>query len=388
MTSTPWGLASDLRERERTGTPAQRTRAIRERIHAAMVTSVAERGYAATEVDQVVELAGVTRADFEAQFDGRLHCFVETLEAIVVLAEASMAVDLVRDAPWDARLRRSFETLVDLIVAHPAAARMCLVDAYDAGPEAMAYVDRMTRAAGRRAVAVLEQSPERAGMPRDVARAIIGGLRKVIQTRLYDDRVDELPDLAPALMDWALDYRAPAVPLRAGTPPETVATTAATAIAARTSVGAVEKELPDSFDATLDDAVARMLDATTIAYRGAPDWPHGVRDGFEALFAYLSKNPDTATFISATVWAGPRVMIRLDTALTGFTALLAEGLRGRSGAPGVAAEAIGSSILALAFERISNGAAAALYAIAPTAAFIAIAPSVGTIEACAVINDG
>src|SRR5690606_31520469 len=91
VTATPWGDVRELRTRDLAPEPERRRRAVRERILAAMVTTVAERGYRATRVDDVVELAGVTRADFDALFDDRLDCFVETLEAIVVLAEAAMA---------------------------------------------------------------------------------------------------------------------------------------------------------------------------------------------------------------------------------------------------------------------------------------------------------
>jgi AcrR family transcriptional regulator len=423
VTLTPWG---DMRElRARTPTPGASRRAqdvereLRERIYAATVTTVADRGYPVTRVADIVDLAGVSHGDFHELFDDRLDCFVQTLEAIIVLAEAAMALELARDEPWDARLRRSFDTLIDLIVAQPAAARMCLVDAYVAGPDAVALVDRMTRAAGRRAVAVLEESPERSGIPRNVARAVIGGLRKVIQTRLYGGREDELPGLAPTLMDWALSYRTPPVRLRDAEPPtsaprphprdrddprQRIVDAVTEVVAEEGYVDATVAEITevaamptsafyehfddkrDAFLAALDDAVLRALGVTMPAYRDARDWPRGVHDGLVALFAHLSLDPTLARFTVQTAWGGPEALTRFDATTAGFRALLVEGLRGRSSTSGVVAEAIGSSILALVYEETVRASPGHVYELTPSAAFVALAPSVGAIEACAVIN--
>ncbi len=422
MTVTPWGDVRELRARKPLPEPGGERQDVarrqRERIHAAMVTAVAERGYPATRVADVVELAGVPRASLYELFDDKLDCFVQTLDAIIVLAEAAMAVELVRDEPWDARLRRSFAKLTELIAAQPAAARLCLVDSYVAGPEAVEHVDRMTRAAGRRAIAVLEESPDREGIPRDIARALIGGLRKVIQTRLYSGREDELPGLAPTLMDWALSYRTPPVPLHPAQPPasapqphprdrddprqrivvEVVAakgyvdmTVTEVADAAGMSLSDFYERFDDKRDAflaALDDGVLRALEVTMPAYRAARDWPHGVHRGLEALFAYLSLDPTAAGFAVQAAWGGPEMLTRFDATTGGFRALLAEGVRGRSQASGVVAEAIGSSILALVHEETVRTNAGHVYELTPAAAFVALSPSVGAIEACTVINGG
>jgi AcrR family transcriptional regulator len=424
VTRTPWGDVRELRARKPLPEPSGERPAVardqRERIYAAMVTSVAERGYPATRVADVVELAGVPRSVFYELFDDKLDCFVQTLEAIIVLAEAAMAVELVRDEPWDERLRSSFARLVDLIVAQPAAARLCLVDSYVAGPEAVEHVDRMTRAAGRRAIAVLEESPDRTGIPRDIARAIIGGLRKVIQTRLYGGREEELPGLAPTLMDWALSYRRPPVPLRPAQPPasapqpsprdredprQRIVDSVVEVVAAKGYVDTTVTEVAEAagmslsdfyerfddkreaFLAALDDAVLRALEVTMPAYRDARDWARGVHGGLDALFAYLSLDPTVARFAVQAAWGGPEMLTRFDATTGGFRALLAEGLRGRSPASGIVGEAIGSSLLALVFEETVRANAGRVYELRPSAAFVALAPSVGAIEACAVIND-
>jgi len=424
VTATPWGdLQTLCSQRLRPGPGGARDeveRNQRERLFAATVATVAERGYAATRVADVIEVARISRSTFYREFESLHDCFVQTLDAIVVGVEAAMLAALEGERPWDERLRGSFETLIDLVAAQPAAARLCFVEAYVAGPEAVARIDRTARAVGRRVLAVVAESPERADMPREVAGAVLGGLRTVIQVRLYTGRERELPGLAPQLMDWALGYRTPPVALprprrRPAAPPGPVRDSldprqrivdALTAVVAQRGYGGTTiTEIADFAEISLstfygrfenkeaallaafDDAMLRMLEVGLPAYRQAEDWAQGVRDGIETLLAYLSHEPDTAELAAQAVWAGgPPAVTRIEESMSGFRALLAEGLRGRSGASGVAAEAIGASILALGYDHLARRGPKRLYQIAPTAAFVALAPAIGTLEACTVVT--
>ena len=68
MARTPWGDAAQLREkklRPGRGTPREEAeRNQRERLFAAMVATVAEKGYEATTVADLVKLSGVSRSAF------------------------------------------------------------------------------------------------------------------------------------------------------------------------------------------------------------------------------------------------------------------------------------------------------------------------------------
>lgn len=425
MTATPWGDLQQLcAQRLRPGPGNEREeveRNQRELLSAAFVATVAERGYASTRVADVIARAGIPRKTFYRHFDNLHDCALQTLETIVAGTEASMAVALERDGSWDQRLRAYFKALIDLVIAQPAAARLCLVEAYVVGPDAVARVDRMARAVGRRALAVLEESPERAGMPREVARAVLGGLRTVILTRLYTGREDELPSLVPQLMDWALGYRTPPAPLRTPTEPDAAPrplprdrddsrqriVDALAAVVARDGyAGATITEVAQAgsmslstfydhfngkeaaFLAALDDAMRRMLEVALPAYRQAEDWPHGVRDGLDALLTYLAGDPSTAAFVPEAICAGaPAALDRLDEGMRSFQALLASGLNRHARPSSVAAEAIGASILSLGYDDLSRRGPKTLYELTPPAAFVALAPAIGAIEACTIAND-
>jgi AcrR family transcriptional regulator len=422
---TPWG---DLRElssqRLRPGPGKEREMVAhnqRQRLFAATVVATAQQGYATTRVADVIELAGVSRSTFYDHFDNLHDCFLQTLDAILDDAEAAMANALERDAPWDERLRGYYGALVDVVVAQPAAARMCLVEAYSAGPEAVRRVDRMARRVGREALAVLDESPERAGMPPNVARAVLGGLRTVVQTRLYTGHESELPALAPTLVDWALGYRTPPTELRALPPMralpvgerdsdaprrrildavievaarEGYAGTTITEIAKVASISLTtfykrfEGGKEDAFLAALDDVMLRLLEVALPAYREADDWPHGLHGAIDAMFTFMARDPATAEFAAEAVWGGgPAAIARIEEGMAAFRSLLSEGIRSRPGGSKIVSEAIGASILALGYDSVARGGAERLRELVAPATYVALAPAIGSIEACAVANE-
>ncbi len=87
MVRTPWGDAASLRERQLRpgrGTPRpEAERNQRERLFAAIVATVAEKGYEATTVADLVKLSGVSRSAFYRHFEDKQACFLAAVEAVV-----------------------------------------------------------------------------------------------------------------------------------------------------------------------------------------------------------------------------------------------------------------------------------------------------------------
>ena len=66
------------------GTPREEAeRNQRERLFAAMVATVAEKGYEATTVADLVKLSGVSRSAFYRHFADKQACFLAAIEALV-----------------------------------------------------------------------------------------------------------------------------------------------------------------------------------------------------------------------------------------------------------------------------------------------------------------
>src|SRR4051812_6715724 len=144
MTRTPWGDATELRDRMlRPGRGMPRDEADRnqrERLFAATVAAVSEKGFEATTVADLVELSGVSRSAFYRHFADKRECFVAAIGSLVDPALGTLETGA-GSGDLDSA-KAAFETLLGKIVGQPAAAKMCFVEVYAAGSEGVAMVDR------------------------------------------------------------------------------------------------------------------------------------------------------------------------------------------------------------------------------------------------------
>jgi AcrR family transcriptional regulator len=109
------------------------------RILGAMGEVAAEHGAGSVTVAHVVARAGVSRRTFYDLFEDREACFLEAFKE--ALAQASIGVLQAYRAPgsWRERTRGALWALLVFCDAHPAAARLCVVEALAAGPRALEY---------------------------------------------------------------------------------------------------------------------------------------------------------------------------------------------------------------------------------------------------------
>jgi AcrR family transcriptional regulator len=425
MTQTPWGNVADLRSRRLPPGPGSSREEVttnqRERLMAAMVGSVAEHGYEATRVADVIALSGVSRSAFYRHFEDKRDCFLATLDEIGELAAGRIRAAYDGEKRWDARLRAAADAFLELATAQPAAAQVYFIDVYAAGPEAVARLDRAVGATERGFSRAFEDSPERAGMPRDVVRAIVGGINKAVHSRLRRGQERELAEVLPDLIEWALSYHAPKRTLRhprrapsrgaaperdSQVPVERLLNAVTETVAARGYPDATIVEIADrasaslstfyaSFDtkeeafvAALERARDDSLAATLPAVVQAPDWPRGVRDGLDALFGYLAAEPNVASIAAVHSFAaGKRAIETGDSGVSAFQAFLAEGYERAPELEPIVAEAIGGAVYALVYGQIRRDRIPRMRELAPTATFVALTPFTGADEACAVSNE-
>jgi AcrR family transcriptional regulator len=424
MTTTPWGDATQLRARRLKpgpgADPAAVTQNQRERMHAAMVAAVAENGYEGTRVADVVKLSGVSRSAFYKHFEDKLDCFLTTVDELFELARVEFAERYDLDLPWEERLRVVADTLLDMLLEQPAAARMCLVEVYAAGPAAVERLDRAVAAIEAIVTRAFGESPEHKGMPRDVVRAIVGGVHKTIHTRVRRGEEAELIHQLPELIDWGLSYRTPAEPLRrprrrpdrgaAPLPDLTVArerlvTAITDTIAERGYPDATIIEIAERASASLstfyvnfenkEEALLAALDrereqslaAATAAIEQAPDWPAGIRAGLDALLGYLAAEPATAKVALVDAFtAGAEGLEGGDRTIWAFHAFLEPGREHAPDATQLVSEAIGNAVYSLAYGQIRQGRVERMRELTPTASFVVLAPFIGAKDACAAAN--
>jgi AcrR family transcriptional regulator len=422
MVRTPWGDARTLHDRKlRPGQrlpPEEVARNQRARLFAALVAVVAEKGYEATRVADLLALSGVSRSAFYEHFGGKEECLLAALDAFVGPTIGAIA-NANGEALGEARAREAFDAVVRLIVEQPATSRMCFVEIYAAGPRAVEKVDRTTDTFQNFVAATLHRLPGREGMPPEIVRAVFGGLRRIIHTRLYRGEEGDLVELIPQMWDWGISYLPPPVPLRrprwrppAGSartggydPAERILRALASVVAekgypamtvndiasrASISLSTFYAHFADKEEAMLaavDSGSAQMLAATLPAFRRAPDWPHAVRGAFGAMFAFCAAEPEYTTLGAIDVYAaGKRVLEQRDQVIEGMQALLDPGYERNPDASPVAAEAIGGAIYSMIYDQVKRGGTESMQEIVPLATYVTLAPFLGAEEACAVAN--
>jgi AcrR family transcriptional regulator len=422
MVRTPWGDADTLRDRKlRPGhrLPAEEvTRNQRERLFAALVAIVAEKGYEGTRVEDLLELSGVSRSAFYEHFSDKQDCLMAAIDAFLRPTVSAIA-EADGELPGEQQAQRALEGLLRLIVDQGAASRMCFVEIFAAGPRAVEEMDRATDAFRDFASAALEEIPGREEMPAELVKAIIGGLRKVIHTRLYRDEEAELLELAPQMLDWALSYPTPPAPLRRprnrppahpdrlegydpaerilralasvvaerGYPAMTVGDIAARASISLSTFYAHFADKEEAMLAAVDSGSAQMLATTLPAFRRAPDWQHAVRGAFGSMFAFCAAEPEYTTLGAVDVYAaGKRALAQRDQVMEGMEALLVPGFERNPDASPIAAEAIGGAIYSMIYDQVMRSGAESMQEIAPLATYVTLAPFVSAEEACAAAN--
>ena len=170
-----------------------------------MVAVSSEKGYEATTIGDLTRVAGVSRAAFYDLFKDKEECLLAAVDALVEPAIAT--IERALDAPTgEARVRQAMESFLGLIAEQPAAAKMGLIEVYGPGPEGEAAMDRAIDVFERFGVGQLNGIPGRKETPPRMVRAMVGGLLKVIQKRLYSDEADQLPRLSEPIADWGLSY--------------------------------------------------------------------------------------------------------------------------------------------------------------------------------------
>jgi len=422
MVRTPWGDAGTLRDRKlQPGRrlPAEEVaRNQQERLFAALVAVVAEKGYEGTRVEDLLELSGVSRSAFYAHFGDKEECLLAALHAFVgpTVGAIFAGGGLPPDEP---RARQAFDAFINLIVEQAAAARMCLVEIYAAGPRAVEEIDRTTDGVQAFLSATLEQVPGRQGMPAEIVRAMVGGVRKVIHSRLYRHEEGELIELTSQMWDWLAVYEPPPEPLRRprnhatqngssangydpaerilralasvvaekGYPAMTIGDIAARASISLSTFYANFADKEEAMLAAVDTGSSQMLATTLPAFRRAPDWPHAVRGAFGAMFAFCAAEPEYTTLGAVDVYAaGRRALEQRDEVMKTMEALLVPGFQLKPGVSPIAAEAIGGAIYSMIYDQIKQGGTEGMAEIAPLATYITLAPFIGAEEACAIAN--
>jgi AcrR family transcriptional regulator len=167
-----------------------------------MIRVAAAKGYEATTVADVIEVATVPRETFDKLFAGKEACFLEAYDAVidVLVAHVSAAFESTVGQPWPDRVAAALRALVELLSAEADIARMAMVEVTAVGEDARIRY----RAALGRFTYFLEEgrtaSPQGDDLPADTAGFAIGGATSMIFDEVRAGRGPELRRILPDLV--------------------------------------------------------------------------------------------------------------------------------------------------------------------------------------------
>ena len=182
----------------------------RERMLLAMTQAVAEKGYAAATVADVVRIASVSRRTYYEHFEDKEHCFLEAYRtgAGRVMEEIFDTLRGYDDDDWRARVGVAVETFTRVLASQPALARVFFVDVLGAGPYAVEERRRVFDlfANGWRLLAdrAERQEPGIARAPDLVLHGLVGAIAELVLRQILSDGPESLPELAPALTELSV----------------------------------------------------------------------------------------------------------------------------------------------------------------------------------------
>jgi AcrR family transcriptional regulator len=172
----------------------------RRRAVAAMAEAVAEQGYAATTVEDVLTRARMSRRTFYQLFRNREECFLATYDAAFEEAMGRLALAHGGNGnPWSEQVETALVALFEYLASEPGLARVWLVEAPSVGAAGIDRHERTMKVLAERLAWLQHESEGGSVNGRGAVRfeASVGAVHRVVQARLLDGRADELPELAP-----------------------------------------------------------------------------------------------------------------------------------------------------------------------------------------------
>jgi AcrR family transcriptional regulator len=183
--------------------PSDLIRAIqRERLIVAMLNAVADLGYLGTNVQDVIDRAGVSRPTFYEHFSNKEDCFLAAFDTSAERLRKKVDTAARKGGEvWRDRIRYSLEALLRFASREPDTARTIVVEARAASSTAVRrrveLMDHFARCLQSQARELLPEGRPQADL---TASGIVGGVESLLYSRLCKQEYEQLESLLPSLM--------------------------------------------------------------------------------------------------------------------------------------------------------------------------------------------
>ncbi len=176
----------------------------RERILAAAVELIAERGYRAVTVADIVKRAAIARLKFYENFSSKEDCFLAAYDR--AFDEAVRSVGEACEAPaasFPERVAAGIAVLLDYIAAEPALARACFIEAPSLGA-AMQGRREQALAGFAPLLHGARQGAGEAELPETVEESVFDGLYWLLYDAILTGEPERVEELRPQLVEFVL----------------------------------------------------------------------------------------------------------------------------------------------------------------------------------------
>lgn len=184
----------------------------RERLIAGLAEAVAEQGYAAVTLADIVRHAKVSRRVFYANFESKEQCFLAAFEVVVAHLRELVAAAVEPVDGWPAQVIAATRATLAFLADEPDLARLCLVESRVAGPAVAARLNEAVAeltpllARGR-----AERPPGERPLPDSTEDSTIGSIVSLAYRKVAAGEAAQLEDLLPDSVELALlPYLGPA----------------------------------------------------------------------------------------------------------------------------------------------------------------------------------
>lgn len=177
----------------------------RERLIVAMLRAAAEIGYRQTNVQDVINRAGVSRPTFYEHFANKEDCFLAAFDTSAQRLRRKVDAAMGEGETWRERLRLGLQALLEFVRADPGTARAVVVESRAASAEAamrrVELLDRFSHCLDEQARLLL---PADAHFTEVTASGVVGGIETLLYSCLCKEELDRLDELLPSMMYFAV----------------------------------------------------------------------------------------------------------------------------------------------------------------------------------------
>lgn len=173
----------------------------RRRMMDAIAELTAEGGYEATKIADIVRRAAVARKTLYDNFDGKEDLFLSAIDTTVAEMRERVEAACAEAETAEGGIVAGLEAALDFVAEHPAASRMCMVEAISATPSSARLID----AAVRDFVDLFRRSaPEGGDLPATIEESLVGGVAWILQLQIRRGEADRAPELLSELSQFVL----------------------------------------------------------------------------------------------------------------------------------------------------------------------------------------